>query len=69
MIYIECVILWMSSFLYEEIMHSFFSPANALYEIIVGVTCLVIWFGAVFSIPALVAMLVDSKEEADRQNS
>ena len=55
MIYIECVILWMSSFLYEEI--------------IVGVTCLVIWFGAVFSIPALVAMLVDSKEEADRQNS
>ncbi len=50
-------------------MHSFFSPANALYEIIVGVTCLVIWFGAVFSIPALVAMLVDSKEEAERQNS
>ena len=45
-------------------MHSFFSPANALYEIIVGVTCLAIWFGAVFSIPALVAMLVDSKEQS-----
>ena len=50
-------------------MHSFFSPANALYEIIVGVTCLAIWFGAVFSIPALVALLVDGKEEAERQNS
>ena len=44
-------------------MHSFYSPANALYEIIVGVTCLAIWFGAVFSIPALVALMVDGKEE------
>lgn len=50
-------------------MHSFYSPANALYEIIVGATCLAIWFGAVFSIPALVALLLDSKEEAERQNS
>jgi len=50
-------------------MHSFFSPANALYEIIVGVTCLAIWFGSVFTIPALVAMLLDSKEESDRRNS
>lgn len=50
-------------------MHSFFSPANALYEIIVGLTCLAIWFGAVFSIPSLVAMLIDSKEQTDRQNS
>lgn len=50
-------------------MHSFYSPANALYEIIVGVTCLAIWFGAVFSIPALVALLIDGKEETERQNS
>ncbi len=50
-------------------MHSFFSPANALYEIIVGVTCLVIWFGSVFTIPALIALLIDGKEEAERQNS
>ena len=50
-------------------MHSFFSPANALYEIIVGVTCLAIWFGTVFSIPAMIALLLDSKEEAERQNS
>ena len=48
-------------------MHSFYSPANALYEIIVGATCLAIWFGAVFSIPALVALLLDSKEEAERE--
>ncbi len=50
-------------------MHSFYSPANALYEIIVGVTCLAMLFGGVFSIPALIAMLTDSKEEAERQNT
>ena len=49
-------------------MHSFYSPANAVYEIIIGITCLSILFGGVFGIPAMVAMLQDNKEEADRQN-
>lgn len=49
-------------------MHSFYNPANALYEIILGLTCLAILFGGVFSIPAMVAMLQDSKEETERQN-
>ena len=31
-------------------MHSFYSPANALYELIIGVTCLVTLFGGVFTI-------------------
>ena len=50
-------------------MHSFYSPANALYEIITGVTCLVMLFGGVFTIPAMIAMIVDSKEENERRNS
>ena len=49
-------------------MHSFYSPANSIYEVIVGLTCLVIWFGTVFSIPAIIAMIQDSKEESERQN-
>ena len=65
----DCVTKVLNLYLMRETMHSFFSPANALYEIIVGVTCLAIWFGAVFSIPALVALMVDGKEEAERQNS
>jgi hypothetical protein len=50
-------------------MHSFYSPANALYELIIGVTCLVTLFGGVFTIPAMIAMIVDSKEKSERQNS
>ncbi len=50
-------------------MHSFYNPANALYEIIVGVTCLAMLFGGVFSIPAIIAMVLDGKEEAERTNS
>ena len=49
-------------------MHTFYSPANSLYEIILGLTCLAIVFGSVFSIPTLAAMLQESKEAADRQN-
>lgn len=49
-------------------MHSFYNPANAIYEIIIGVSCLAMLFGGVFSIPALIAMLQDSKEETERQN-
>ncbi len=49
-------------------MHNFFSPANALYEIIMGFTCLAIVFTSVLSIPAMVAMFEGSKEEAERQN-
>jgi hypothetical protein len=49
-------------------MHSFYSPANALYEITVGITCLSIWFGCVFSVPALVALYLDGKEASTRQN-
>jgi hypothetical protein len=52
----------------EDNMHTFFSPANALYEIIMGLTCLAIVFTSVLSIPTMVAMFEGSKEEADRQN-
>ena len=50
-------------------MHSFSSPANAVYEILLGLTCLAILFGSVISIPALFALMLDGKEEQDRQNS
>ena len=49
-------------------MHSFYSSANALYEIVVGITCLAIVFGGAFSIPMLIALISDSKEAAERQN-
>lgn len=50
-------------------MHSFYSAANALYEIVVGVTCLAMVFGGAFSIPMVVALFLDSKEQSERQNS
>ena len=45
-----------------------YSPANAVYEILIGVGCLGGLIGAVITIPFIVSMLVTSKEDAERQN-
>lgn len=50
-------------------MHSFSNPANAVYEIFLGLTCLAILFGSVISIPGFFALMLDGKEQQDRQNS
>jgi len=50
-------------------MHSFSSPANAIYEVMIGLTCLITLFSCVISIPAFFALMYDSKEQQDRQNS
>ena len=50
-------------------MHSFFNPANAVYEITLGLTCLALLFGSVISIPALFSLMYDAKEEKERFNS
>ena len=50
-------------------MHDFSNPANAVYELFLGLTCLAILFGSVITIPGIFALMIDSKEQQERQNS
>jgi hypothetical protein len=45
-----------------------YSPANAIYEIIIGYGCLATLFGTILSIPLAYSMYVTSQEEQERQN-
>jgi len=45
-----------------------YSPANAIYEIIIGYSCLGTFFGMIIGIPICYAMYVTSKEERERKN-
>jgi hypothetical protein len=50
-------------------MHSFYSPANAIYEVTIGLSCLATLFICVISVPTFFALMYDSKEQKERQNS
>ena len=45
-----------------------YSPANAIYEILIGLGCLGMLFGTVVTIPLMYAMYVSSQEDKGRQN-
>lgn len=42
--------------------------ANAMYEIIIGTSCLVALLGFVLAFPTIVALIQDKKEEKERKN-
>ena len=44
-------------------------PATPIYEVVIGTILLSIVFGAVFSIPMLVALYQDGEEQKSRSNS
>ncbi len=42
--------------------------ANAMYEIIIGTSCLILLLGFVISFPTIVSLIQDKKEEKERKN-
>ena len=44
------------------------NPASPIYELVIGMGCLIFVTGTVISIPIMYAMYVTSKEDAERIN-
>ena len=43
-------------------------PASPIYELVIGIGCLIFVIGTTISIPTMYAMYVTSKEDAERIN-
>ena len=46
--------------------HSYYSSANAIYELLIGISCFGMLFGAMIGIPILYAMYAGMKEDQER---
>ena len=44
-------------------------PASPIYEVLIGVSLLTVTFGTVLSIPTMVALWQDNKEQEERRNN